>query len=315
MTTWPELRAIARRIDDAGFDSLWTWDHLVANIGAPGEPNFEAWQVLSAWAATTDRVRIGTLVTGVTLRHPGVLARMVATLDHVSSGRAVLGLGAGWHEGEHAAFGLPLGGARERLDRLEEAVQIVRSLLEEPRTTFRGRHYTVTDALGEPRPVQRRIPLLIGGGGEKRTMRIAARYADMWHGWGTPEVIRHKVEVLRAHCRDAGRDPDAVMPLAGAWVVVRDTTKAALQVMDRIAAAHTLPLPSERGSDHAPIAGTADEVAARLAEYREAGARGFIACIPSPFDHETVTRLATEVRPRLGSPREGRTRIPAGRPA
>lgn len=307
MTTWPELREVARRIDDVGFDSLWTWDHLVANIGAPSEPNFEAWQVLSAWAATTERVRIGTLVSSVTLRHPGVLARMVATLDHVSAGRAVLGLGAGWHEGEHATFGLPLGEARERLDRLEEAVRVVRSLLDEPRTTFHGKHYRVTDALGEPRPIQRHVPLLIGGGGEKRTMRIAGRYADMWHGWGTPEVIRHKVEVLRAHCADAGRDPDAVLPLAGAWVVVRDSAKAALQVMDRMAAAHSLPLPSERASDHAPIAGTPDEVAERLTEYRDSGAGGFIACIPSPFDHETVTRLATEVRPRL--------RIAAGRPA
>jgi F420-dependent oxidoreductase-like protein len=306
MTSWPELLRVARRIDDSGFDSLWTWDHLVANIGAPDEPNLEAWQVLAAWAATTERVRLGTLCTGVTFRHPGVLARMVATLDQISGGRAVLGLGAGWHEGEHASFGLPLGGARERLDRLEEAIQVIRSLLERPRTTFRGRHYRVTDALGEPRPVQRHIPLLVGGGGEKRTMRIAARYADMWHGWGTPDVIRHKVEVLRSHCAEAGRDADAVMPLAGAWVVVRDDRAAALAVMDRIAAAHELPLPSQRESDHAPIAGTPDDVAARLAEYRDAGARGFIACIPSPFDHETVTRLASEVRPRI--------RLAAGRP-
>jgi F420-dependent oxidoreductase-like protein len=278
----------------------------VANIGGPNEPNFEAWQVLSAWAATTERVRIGTLCTGVTFRHPGVLARMVATLDHVSGGRAMLGIGAGWHEGEHASFGLPLGGARERLDRLEEAIQVIRSLLEQPRTTFHGRHYQVTVALGEPRPVQRHVPLLVGGGGEKRTMRIAARYADMWHGWGTPDVIAHKVEVLRTHCTDVGRDPEAVMPLAGAWVVVRDDTKTALAVMDRIAVGHQLQPPSQRASDppggtpdHAPIAGTPDEVAARLTKYAAAGARGFIACIPSPFDHETVTRLATEVRPRL----------------
>jgi F420-dependent oxidoreductase-like protein len=167
----------------------------------------ECWSVLAALAATVPRLRLAPLVTSVTYRHPAVLANIAAAVDQVSQGRLTLGVGAGWQANEHAAYGIELGTVTERMDRFEEAVQILRSLLSQPRTTFSGQYFQLRDAPCQPAPVQDRMPILIGGGGERRTLRIAARYADHWNAWTTPDLLAHKVSVLRAHCEEAGRDP------------------------------------------------------------------------------------------------------------
>lgn len=296
--SWDELREFALLVDELGYDSLMTWDHFVPLYGDRTGPNLEGWQVLAAWAAITKQTKIAMLVSGNTYRHPAVLANMAATLDHISGGRAILGLGAAWHEAEHAMYGIPFDTAPIRLAKLREACRIVRSLLDTERTTFEGKHYTITDAICEPKPVQGRLPLLIGGGGERVTLRITARYADMWHGFGTPEVIARKIGILKQHCTEVGRDFAGILPTTGGGIVIRDTEDG-VRERQRVRDAHhkvtgapaALPLGD---GPHTPEAW-----AQRLAEHWRAGVRGFVFGIGAPFDRETIERLIGEVRPRL----------------
>jgi alkanesulfonate monooxygenase SsuD/methylene tetrahydromethanopterin reductase-like flavin-dependent oxidoreductase (luciferase family) len=257
---------------------------------------FEAWELLAAWGALTTRVRLGTLVTGNTYRHPPVLAKMVATLDHITNGRAILGLGAAWHEGEHAMYGLRFPSTAGRLARMDEAARVLRLLLDEPTASFAGKHYTLTDAVAEPKPVQERLPLLIGGGGEQKTLRTVARYADFWHGHGTPEVIAHKLEVLAAHCADVGRDVREIKPLTSVRpdVVLRAKVSDVTAQLERVRARSNRPEPLQMNPIH-----TVDALVERCAALWRAGARGFILYFMAPFDHETIERVATEVRPKL----------------
>jgi alkanesulfonate monooxygenase SsuD/methylene tetrahydromethanopterin reductase-like flavin-dependent oxidoreductase (luciferase family) len=257
---------------------------------------FEAWELLAAWAAITSKVRLGTLVTGNTYRHPPVLAKMAATLDHVSDGRAIIGLGAAWHEGEHAMYGIPFPSTGGRLARMDEAARVLRLLLDEPVASFEGKHYRLTDAVAEPKPLQRRLPILIGGAGEQKTLRTVARYADYWHGHGTPEVIRHKLDVLAAHCAEIGRDPAEVTPLTSVRpdVVLREKVGDVEAQLERVRVRYSAPEPLPMNPIH-----TADGLVERCAELWAAGARGFIMYFKAPFDHETIERIATEVRPKL----------------
>ena len=182
--SWDDIHEITTHCEQAGWDGVYFADHFMPNGPGP-EPldgnTLECWSVIAALAASVPRLRLAPLVTSVTYRHPTVLANIAAAVDQVSGGRLTLGVGAGWQENEHAAYGLALGTIRERMDRFEEAVQILRSLLREPRTTFSGQYFEVTNAPNQPAPVQPAMPLLIGGGGEKRTLRIAAQYADHWN--------------------------------------------------------------------------------------------------------------------------------------
>jgi len=199
--------------EQAGFESVWVMDHFwqLPPLGGPTQPMLEAYTLLGGLAARTRRVKLGTLVTGVTYRNPALLAKMVTTLDIVSSGRAMLGLGAAWYEEEHDAFGFDFPPAGERLDRLEEALQICRAMFTEEAPSFAGKHYRVEKALNIPRPVQPNGPrIMVGGSGEKRTLRLVAKYADMCNINGSPDTIRHLLEVLRGHCADVGRDPGEI---------------------------------------------------------------------------------------------------------
>src|SRR3954462_1091217 len=205
-------RAVAAEL--GGFDEVWVMDHFwqLPALGGPDEPILEAYTLLGALAARTERVQLGTLVTGVTYRNPAMLAKMVTTLDVISHGRAILGMGAAWYDVEHTGYGFEFPGARERLDRLEEAVQICRALLRDERPTFDGRFYSTEDARNVPAPVQPGgVPIMIGGSGEKRTLRLVAQYADMCNVSGGPETIKHKLEVLDAHCMGVGRDPKEII--------------------------------------------------------------------------------------------------------
>ena len=203
------IAAIATTAEDHGFDSVWVMDHLyqIEMVGPKEDPMLEAYTLLAAIAARTKVVSLGTMVTGVTYRNPALLAKIVTTLDVISSGRAILGIGAAWNDDEHAGYGYDFPPAGERLDRLEEALQICRAMFTEATPSFEGRHYRIQSVLNNPKPVRGRIPVLIGGGGEKRTLRLVARYGDACNLFGDPDAVRHKLDVLERHCADVGRDP------------------------------------------------------------------------------------------------------------
>jgi F420-dependent oxidoreductase-like protein len=214
-TTWGAMLEVWQAADDIEiFESGWTSDHFHAMHGAdPSSPRLEGWMTLSALAQSTRRLRLGTLVTGIHYRHPAVLANMAATLDVISGGRLELGIGAGWNEEESAAYGIELGTPGQRSDRLEEACQVLTGLLSAQETTsFSGRYYQLASARCYPKPVQRPLPICIGGSGEKRTLRTAARFAQHWNfDDGTPTQFARAREVLHQHCADAGRDPDSIL--------------------------------------------------------------------------------------------------------
>jgi F420-dependent oxidoreductase-like protein len=292
-STWPAMRDVAKLADELDVHSIWTWDHFYALSGAEERPNFEAWQILPACAAVTKRVKLGALVSGITYRHPAVLANMAATLDHVSNGRAICGIGAAWNQTEHRAYGIHLGTPAERSRRFAEGAKIVRALLDGERVAYGGKYYTLADAVLNTRPVQERLPIMIGGGGEQKTLRTTARYADMWHGFGTPEVIARKIEILRGHCANVGRDPAAITIFGGRAVCVREDAAEGKRVLAEVASHHHGMQPQDA------IIGGPDEVAERLLAYWNVGVRGFIVGFPYPYDTVTMRRLAEEVLPRL----------------
>ena len=221
----------AQAAERGGFTSVWVMDHFwqLPPLGGPDEPILEAYTLLGALAARTERVQLGTLVTGVTYRNPALVAKLVTTLDVISHGRAILGIGAAWYEPEHEGMGFDFPGVRERLDRLEEAVQICRALLQDERPTFEGRYYRTKDARNVPAPVQAGgVPIMIGGSGEKRTLRLVAQYADMCNVSGGPETLRHRLDVLRGHCDVVGRDPNEITTTRlGTLMLAADADEAA----------------------------------------------------------------------------------------
>ncbi len=219
---YEEVLELAKHVEQTGWDGFWYADHFMPNAPDTSTPWPEAWTTLTAVGATVPRIRVGTLVSGNTYRHPAVLAKMVATLDHITGGRAVLGLGSGWQENEHDHYGIPFYTTRERLDRLDEACQIIKSLYTNTKTDFDGRFYQLKDASLEPKPVQHPLPLLIGGGGEKHTLRITAEHANEWNVWGDVAILRQKMEVLDQHCADVGRDPSEIQRTAVALLFMSE---------------------------------------------------------------------------------------------
>jgi F420-dependent oxidoreductase-like protein len=224
------IAGIAMTADNSGFDSLWVMDHLyqIEMVGPREDPMLEAYTLLGALASRTRDIALGTMVTGVTYRNPALLAKIVTTLDIISSGRAILGIGAAWNDDEHAGYGYDFPTAKERLDRLEEALQIIPAMFTEQSPSFSGRHYRVQDVLNNPKPVRGRIPVLIGGGGEKRTLRLVARYGDACNLFGGPDDVRHKLDVLERHCADVGRDPAEITKTI--LYTVHDPTQAAEKI-------------------------------------------------------------------------------------
>jgi F420-dependent oxidoreductase-like protein len=284
---WTEIAAIAEHAEATGWDGLYVYDHFMPHTdhGGPDDgPVLEGWTVLTAIAMRTSRLRLGSMVLGMLYRHPAVLANMAATLDRISDGRLVLGVGAGWQANEHAAYGIDLPDAGPRLDRFEEACVVLTSLLREPRTTYDGRYYTLVDAPCEPKPVQDPLPLLIGGRGERRTMRIAAMYADEWNAWTTPDLFRHKAAVLDRHCADIGRDP----------ATIRRSTQAVVTMTDRPVA-----IPYDADTRPQEIAGTPEQLVEVMGEYARAGLDEFLvpddATVPLVRRLEMLDRFRAEV--------------------
>lgn len=220
--SWEDTLELAQSAYRGGWNSVWYADHFMPNEADTSGPTSECWTTLAGLAAAVPDLRIGALVTGNTYRHPAVLAKMAANVDHISGGRCVLGLGAGWQENEHAAYGIEFSTLRGRMDRLEEACQVITGLFTNDKTTFEGKYYQLKDAPLAPRPVQQPLPLLIGGGGERRTLRIAAKYANEWNVWGTPELLAQKGAILNRYCEEIGRDPKSISHSAQALLVLTE---------------------------------------------------------------------------------------------
>jgi F420-dependent oxidoreductase-like protein len=221
--SWPidEVIAIGREAEQAGYHGLWVADHFMDNTGTEERSDLgkhECFSVLAGLATAVPRVRLGSMVAGITYRHPAVLANMASTIDHLSGGRLVLGIGAGWQLNEHAAYGIELGSIGARIDRFEESIEVLRGLLTEPRTTVEGKYYQVIDAPMEPKPVQARLPIMIGASGEKRMLGVVAATADEWNTWSVPELFARKSAVLDEHCARVGRDPKSIWRTTQAMV-------------------------------------------------------------------------------------------------
>jgi alkanesulfonate monooxygenase SsuD/methylene tetrahydromethanopterin reductase-like flavin-dependent oxidoreductase (luciferase family) len=256
---------------------------------------FEAWLTITAWAMATERIRIGLMVGANTFRNPALTAKMATTFDHISGGRAILGIGAAWFETEHTGFGLRFGdGPPERLRWLGEALPIMRGMLHGERPSAAGPRYAAKDVLNVPPPVQERLPLLVGGGGEQVTLKLVARYADANNVGGGFESVKRKDATLVRHCETIGRDPNEIERTTGLGaIVIRDSRAEAERVKAEIF----------RHNGDAEVwdspAGTPEDVAEQILPYLDIGYRHFICGFPSPFDDETMTRMATEVRPIL----------------
>ncbi|HZP30361.1 MAG TPA: TIGR03560 family F420-dependent LLM class oxidoreductase [Acidimicrobiia bacterium] len=295
-TTTDELQALWRRIEELGFDWISIWDHFYsgdARFGADGlrsgTHSLEAVTTQTAVATGTTRVRCGSLVYCALYRHPAVLANTMATLDHLSHGRVTLGLGAGWHQAEFEAYGLEFPPPAVRLRVLEEAIQCVRLLLTEEVANFEGEHFRLVDAHCEPKPLQPRLPLWVGGGGEKVTLRIAATYADGWNvAFVPPDAYRHKVEVLGEHCARVGRDPSTIektvnLPLA--WTE-EDLAEQFAGIADYVRPA--------------ALIGSAEQMIDHIGQYADAGAETVIVALRAPFDVDALVRFGEEVLPAFG---------------
>ncbi len=275
---WDDVVAGVRHVEATGWDGVYVADHFMADAGGPfpaDSPNLEATASLSALAALTERVRLASLVFGITYRHPAVLANWAATTDHICGGRLLLGVGAGWQENEHEQYGIRLGPPAERIARFAEAVRVLRGLLDDESTTVVGAHYKVREAVAWPKPVQSHLPLLIGAKGD-RMLGVVARHADEWNMWSSPPDLAERRSVLDRRCQEVGRDP----------AEIRTSTQALFFVLDDDSAADDL---AERVAPRPCVAGTPERIAEAVAAYRDAGADELI--VPD-FTLGTGTRRA-----------------------
>ncbi len=271
------VAGLAVAAEDAGFDSVWVMDHFfqLPSMGGPDQPMLEAYTLLGALAARTRRVQLGTLVTGVTYRNPAILAKIVTTLDVISRGRAILGLGGAWYDVEHKGLGVDYPSDRVRLDMLEEAVQICRAMLTGDDVSFSGTHYRIDHARNLPRPVQSGGPkIMIGGGGEKRTLRLVARYADQCNVTGDAATLARKVSVLRSHCEDVGRDPAEVAVTWMSPLILTTSEQNTAEMRQMLAGADS------QGETAGFTVGQVHEVPDLVAGHIEAGADEVIFSVP-----------------------------------
>ncbi len=283
---------LARSAENAGFELVTVMDHFyqITPIGPEEEPMLEGYTTLGALARETSRVRLATLVTGVTYRNPALVAKMTTTLDIISKGRMICGIGAAWNESEHIGYGSPFPPIRERMDRLDEALTIIKLMFTQERPSFSGTHYRIDRALNDPRPLQPGGPkILVGGGGEQRTLRLVARHADMSHWFGPLADIKRKIEILNRYCEEEGRDPATITKTMGSPVVLVENEGQAKTVMER--------MPPERRVMFQPA--TPEQGAEILQDFIGAGIEGFTFGNPTlrtPDEFERARRLITAVK-------------------
>jgi alkanesulfonate monooxygenase SsuD/methylene tetrahydromethanopterin reductase-like flavin-dependent oxidoreductase (luciferase family) len=302
-TDWQSLLVAGIRADELGFYSLWTWDHLNPIVGSDRGPFFEGYLTLAAWAQATSRVRVGLMVGANPFRYPTLTAKMATTLDHISGGRAYLGIGSAWNEDEARGFGIEFGESpAERLRWLREALPIMRGMLHGESPSAAGPRYFADEVRNDPVPVQSHLPLLIGGGGEKVTLRLVARYGDATNiGFAAGlESFKRKEAALRAHCDDLGRDHREIERTINTGpIVVRDSTDDAVRELERIyehnGAAKQW---SGRPASEQPT-GSPEHVVEVLLPFVEQGYRHIVIGAPAPYDEETMERLVREVQPKL----------------
>lgn len=297
--SWQELLSTWLELDrDSNFDSLWLMDHFVTGFGtafgSEGEC-LESWTALAALAQATSRVRLGVLVTGNTYRHPAVLAKQATTVDHISGGRLEFGIGAAWHSYEHESFGIRFYTTRERLERLDEAVQVIKLLWTQPRPKFEGRYYQLKEPPYNPPNVQSpHPPILVGGGGENRTLRTAARYADASNVMGTPEEVAHKFRVLEERCREAGRDFSQIRRTVQVPLFLSDDPAFRQRVVQGIASARGV---SEDQAARSLLLGSIDEVKQQVKAFIDAGVQEFMLAQWPRFHAESLRRFSEQVIP------------------
>ncbi|MBI3801806.1 MAG: LLM class F420-dependent oxidoreductase [Deltaproteobacteria bacterium] len=282
--SWQEMLSLWQEVDALGFDSAWVFDHFLPIFSDPTGPCLEGWTALSALAMVTKQVQLGVMVTGNTYRHPAVLAKMATTVDIISGGRLILGIGAGWFELEHQTFGLTFPKVSERLKRLDETLEIVKRLWTEERVNFSGRYYQLKEALLNPRPVQRpHPPILVGASGEQVALGIVARRADMWNSFGSPEVFARKIAVLAEHCRRVGRDPDTIEKSVLLQLTLTDDQETKRKARE-----------NESGGR---LVGSSDDVRQQIEHYVAVGVTHIVISVSAPYDRAVLHRFASEVMP------------------
>lgn len=297
--SWAEARHAATGIEELGYDQLWTWEHALAVMGDPYQDTFDAYTLLTAWSGVTRRVDLGVLTGANTFWNPALLAKKVTTLDHVSDGRAILGLGAGWFEQEHTAFGIEFGsGFGDRLAWLDESVGALRALLDgDTVSSPEEGHYSLVEATLHPRPIREHLPILIGGGGERKTLRTVARYADIWNWVGLRDLDRFRAKhaVFERRCEEEGRDPQEIVRSVFFSPVIRDTEVEALTFFETQMEANNL---DDSVLDDPDIyVTTPGDMTELMIAWKEVGVTSFIIEVAAPFDQETIERIATEIRP------------------
>lgn len=288
-----KLKLVASSAERVGFDSFWVMDHFhqIQYVGQPHEPMLESWTTLATLAGVTTKIRLGTLVTGIIYRYPSVLAKIGATLDVLSKGRLFLGIGAAWNEEESKAYGIPFPKPKERLQRLEEAVQIIQRMWTEERATFDGKFYSIRDAFCEPRPIQKpRPPIMIGGAGERETLRIVAKYADACNLFGSANTIKRKLQILRNHCKAVGRDYEAILKTKLGTVAVDDD----LGKLQKRIAERFKDVPENMRNEMITY-GRPDDVYRQIEAFREAGIDYFIANFEPERELETLNLFGNTI--------------------
>ncbi len=299
--SWPAVLGLWRHLEKSGWDIACVSDHFMPNTRDREGPVLESWSTLAALAALIPRMKVGTIVLGNTYRHPAILAKMAAQVDIISGGRLLLGLGAAWQQNEHKAYGIPFYTVGERLQRLDEACAVLRSLWTDHRTNFNGRHYQISDAPLDPKPVQRPHPeLMIGGAGERVTLRIVAKHADHWNVWGGPNVLSRKSAILEEHCSKVGRDNKTIKRSVNMALLITNKKPE----IDALANAITTRMGSHAAdSRDTCLAGTPDQIREKLLELKAAGANTiFIPTMFRPLDEQRrdMDQFITDIAPAFG---------------
>ena len=292
------LKNLITKAESMGFDSFWVMDHFhqIPRVGRPDQPILESWTTISVLAGITTRIKLGTLVTGIIYRYPSVLAKIAATMDVLSKGRLFLGIGASYFEGESSAYGITSSGSfpsnQERLLRLEEAIQIIRKMwTEEPYASFNGKYYQIHNAYCDPKPIQKPSPpILVGGSGERKTLKIVAKYADACNLFGSPETVRKKLDILKEHCKSVGRDYDSILKTKLAAIVVDDNSD---MVKNRIQDTFR-GIPEEQIKEFV-IYGTLEDVSRQIQVLEEVGIQYLIVDLEPSREVEALDTFANKV--------------------